>query len=92
MDMELKISMCKECFVWYMCVHLTLLTVSVSGYNNGLTVRNGVHHNPDKLKQLEVERLELGLCHLQEITSFCPFKFTSVNTTMSQRTSLSFPK
>ena len=29
-----------------------------------MTVRNGVHHyDPDKLKQLEVERLELGLYH-----------------------------
>lgn len=34
-----------------------------------MTVHNGVHHDPDKLKQLEVERLELGLYHfLQEIT------------------------
>lgn len=31
----------------------------MNGYNNGMTVRNGVHHDPDKLKQLEVERLEL---------------------------------
>ena len=35
----------------------------VSGYNNGMTVHNGVHHDPDKLKRLEIERLELGLCH-----------------------------
>ena len=60
----------------HMCVHH--YCVFVSGYNNGMTVRNGVHHNPDKLKQLEVERLELGLYYfLQEITldslSFSPF-------------------
>ena len=48
-----------------------------------MTVRNGVHHDPDKLKQLEVERLELGLYQLQEITSPWPFKFTSIITTLS---------
>ncbi|KAL9967979.1 hypothetical protein ACROYT_G026301 [Oculina patagonica] len=31
----------------------------MNGYNNGVTMHNGVHHDPDKLKQLEVERLEL---------------------------------
>ena len=41
-------------------------------------MRNGVHHNPDKLKQLEVERLELGVYHLQEVTSFWSFKFISI--------------
>jgi len=35
----------------------------MNGYNNGMTVHNGVHHDPDKLKRLEIERLELGLCH-----------------------------
>ena len=47
-------------------------------------MRNGVHHDPDKLKQLEVERLELGLYHLQEIIFlFWPLKFTGIITTMS---------
>lgn len=41
-----------------------------------MTVHNGVHHDPDKLKQLEVERLELGLYHfLQEIT----FSFLAIS-------------
>lgn len=86
----------KECFVHGTCTCPCMYhcCVFVSGYNNGMTVRNGVHHNPDKLRQLEVERLELGLYHLQEITlnsqSFYPFEFTCV-ITMSQGTILRFP-
>lgn len=43
-------------------------------------MHNGVHHDPDKLKQLEVERLELGLYHfLQEITfSFFGHQFAFI--------------
>ena len=64
--MPKKVSFKVPAHVLYCMYHYC---VFVSGYNNGLTVRNGVHHNPDKLKQLEVERLELGLYHfLQEFT------------------------
>lgn len=31
----------------------------MNGYSNGVTIHNGVGHNPNKLKQLEVQRLEL---------------------------------
>lgn len=31
----------------------------MNGYSNGITMHNGIDHNPNKLKQLEVQRLEL---------------------------------
>ena len=39
---------------------VSLPSLLISGYSNGVTVHNGMDHNPSKLKQLEVQRLELG--------------------------------
>ena len=50
------------------------------GYHNGVTVHNGIDQKPSKLKQLEVQRLELGwyfLCLLHVFVCFCLFLFFS---------------
>ena len=33
----------------------------ISGHSNGVSLRHGIDNNPNKLKQLEVQRQELGL-------------------------------
>ncbi|RMX41752.1 hypothetical protein pdam_00005592 [Pocillopora damicornis] len=42
----------------YSCISL-LGALMLLRYSNGMTMHNGIDHNPNKLKQLEVQRLEL---------------------------------
>ena len=71
------------------CMCNSICCCFVSGYNNGMTVHNGVHHDPDKLKRLEIERLELGLCHFY-LFYWCMLILTvTVGCSLEQRSAFS---